>query len=248
MPLAVVTSSGTTPSCSQANQSPVRQNPVWISSAMSTIPLPRQNSASPGRNPSGGTTNPPSPWIGSMITAATLSSPTWVWIRLLTTSRALGRAPLPAAWPAQRVRHRHPVDLVGERAEPVLVRHVLGGQRHREVGAAVVGVVEDDDGLPAGGVPGDLDRVLHGLGAGVEQRRALVVRAGRQPAEFLADLDVALVRRDHEAGMGEPRHLLGDPRDLPAGRRCPRRSRRCRSRSRSASCRRRRRSPRRPRR
>jgi hypothetical protein len=34
MPLAVVTMSGTTPSCSLANQSPVRQNPVWISSAM----------------------------------------------------------------------------------------------------------------------------------------------------------------------------------------------------------------------
>src|ERR1700759_3428504 len=42
MPLAVVTMSGTTPSCSQANQSPVRQNPVWISSAMNTIPCPRQ--------------------------------------------------------------------------------------------------------------------------------------------------------------------------------------------------------------
>ena len=78
MPLAVVIRSGTTASCSQANQSPVRQNPVWISSAMKTIPCSRQNSASPGRNPSGGTTNPPSPWIGSMITAATLSSPTWV--------------------------------------------------------------------------------------------------------------------------------------------------------------------------
>ena len=88
MPLAVVTMSGTTPSCSQANQSPVRQNPVWISSAMNTIPCSRQNSASPGRNPSGGTTNPPSPWIGSMIRAATLSSPTWVWIRLLTMASA----------------------------------------------------------------------------------------------------------------------------------------------------------------
>ena len=55
---------------------------------MNTIPFSRQNPARPGRNPSGGTTNPPSPWIGSMITAATLSSPTWVWIRLLTVSSA----------------------------------------------------------------------------------------------------------------------------------------------------------------
>ncbi len=55
---------------------------------MNTIPYSRQNSASPGRNPSGGTTNPPSPWIGSMISAATLSSPTWVWISDFTMSRA----------------------------------------------------------------------------------------------------------------------------------------------------------------
>ena len=39
MPFAVVTRSGTTPSSSQANQSPVRQKPVWISSAMNTMPL-----------------------------------------------------------------------------------------------------------------------------------------------------------------------------------------------------------------
>ena len=55
---------------------------------MNTIPCSAQNSASPGRKPSGGTTNPPSPWIGSMITAATLSSPTWVWISVLIVSKA----------------------------------------------------------------------------------------------------------------------------------------------------------------
>ena len=31
---------------------------------------------------------PPSPWIGSRITAATLSSPTWVWISVLIVSSA----------------------------------------------------------------------------------------------------------------------------------------------------------------
>jgi hypothetical protein len=35
--------------------------------------------------------NPPSPWIGSMMTAATFSSPTCVWIRLVTTSSASSR-------------------------------------------------------------------------------------------------------------------------------------------------------------
>ena len=88
MPLAVVIRSGTTPSWSTANQSPVRQNPDWISSATNTIPFSRQNAASPGMNPSGGTTKPPSPWIGSSTTAATFFSPTWVWIRLVIVSRA----------------------------------------------------------------------------------------------------------------------------------------------------------------
>ena len=39
MPLAMVMMSGTTPSCSQANHAPVRQNPDWTSSAMKTMPL-----------------------------------------------------------------------------------------------------------------------------------------------------------------------------------------------------------------
>ena len=76
MPLAVQIRSGTTPSWSQANQSPVRQNPVWISSAINNTPLDEHHSASAARYPLGGTMNPPSPWIGSMITAATLDSPT----------------------------------------------------------------------------------------------------------------------------------------------------------------------------
>ena len=83
-----------------------------------------------------------------------------------------------AARPPERVAHRRPVDLAGEGAEPVLVRHVLGGQRHGEVGPPVVAVVEGDDRLPAGHVTGDLDGVLDGLGAGVEQGGALLMVAG----------------------------------------------------------------------
>ena len=36
--------------------------------------------------------NPPSPWIGSMMTAATFSSPTCVWISPVMTSQRLGSA------------------------------------------------------------------------------------------------------------------------------------------------------------
>ena len=127
----------------------------------------------------------------------------------------LRRAPLRAAGPAQRIGHRHTVDLTGERAELVLVRHVLRGQRHGQVGPAVVRVVERDNRGPPRGVPGDLDGVLHRLRAGVDQRRPLVVIAGGAAGEFLAHGHVLLIRRDHEAGVSEPRGLLTDPRGHP---------------------------------
>ena len=125
--------------------------------------------------------------------------------------QGLGAACLGAAGPAQRVGHRRPVDLPGERPEALLVRHVLGGQRHGQVGAPVIGVVERDDRLAPGRVPGDLDRVLHRLRARVEQRGPLLVIARRARRELLADRDVLLVRGDHEAGVGEPGDLLADP-------------------------------------
>ena len=109
---------------------------------------------------------------------------------------------------AQRVRHRGTVDLGSERAEMVLVGEVLGGQRHRQVRAAVVRVVEHRDRLTARRMAGDLDGVLDRLGARVEQRGALLVVAGRHPRELFADGHVAFVRRHHEAGVREARHLL----------------------------------------
>ena len=110
----------------------------------------------------------------------------------------------------QRVGGRHPVDLGREGPELRLVGHRLGGQRHRQVGAAVVGVVEGNDRRTAGGQPRHLDRVLHGLGAGVEQCGALVVIAGSQGVEELGDLHVSLVGRHHETGVGEVSRLVGD--------------------------------------
>ncbi len=101
------------------------------------------------------------------------------------------------------IGHRHPVHLGRERAETVLVRHVLRGHRHRQVRAAVVGVIEHHDGIAAGGAARDLHRVLDRFGATVEQHRALGVVTGGQFRESLGDLDVPLVRGDHETGMGE---------------------------------------------
>ena len=74
----------------------------------------------------------------------------------------------------------------------------------------MIGVVEHDDRVASGGQPGHLDGVLDGLRAGVEQRGPLLVTAGGQPVQGLADRDVPVVRRDHKAGVGERSHLLLD--------------------------------------
>ena len=77
----------------------------------------------------------------------------------------------------------------------------------------MVGVVEDHDRGAAGGQARDLDRVLDGLGAGVEERGGLVEVARGQARELLADLDVVLVGRDHEAGVREVGHRAADRLD-----------------------------------
>ena len=118
---------------------------------------------------------------------------------------------------AERVGQRGPVDLGCEGAETVLVGHRLGGQRHREVGTPVVGVVERHHRLFAGVTAGDLDGVLDGFGAGVEQRGAFLIAPRCEPVEGFGDRDVPLVGRDHETGVGEVRGLVADGRDDPGG-------------------------------
>ena len=173
MPLARATRSGTTPSCSIANMAPVRANPVCTSSATSTIPRSAAHAASVGRKPGAGTTNPPSPRMGSTTSAATWSAPT---CRSATSiARSAACSPVMPGGVAQRVRRRDPVHLARERSEAGLVRHGPRRHRHREVGAPVVGVVEHEDRGAPGRPPGDLDGVLDGLGPGVHQHRPLLV-------------------------------------------------------------------------
>ena len=90
MPLAVVTRSGTMPNNSLANMTPVRPNPDCTSSAMKTTPFARHQSAIAGRKPSAGTMKPPSPWIGSTITAARLSAPICFSIVVIAAAAASG--------------------------------------------------------------------------------------------------------------------------------------------------------------
>jgi hypothetical protein len=61
-------------------------------------------------------------------------------------------------------------------------------------------VVEDDDRRPARGSARELDRVLDGFRAGVEEDRLLLCpRARGKLGEPPADVDVGLVHADHEA-------------------------------------------------
>ena len=217
MPLAVVTRSGTTPSWSQANQSPVRAKPVWISSAMKRMPLLAAPVGDPGQparrrdDEAALALDRLDEHRGAVVLAD-------LGVHGLHEGvEGLVRARLDATGPAVGVGHRGAVDLTGERTEAVLVGHVLRRQRHREVGPAVVGVVEHDDRVAAGVVAGDLDGVLHRLGPGVEQRRALLVGARGELGQLLADLDVLLVGRDHEAGVGEVGDLPLDRLDHARG-------------------------------
>jgi hypothetical protein len=79
-------------------------------------------------------------------------------------------------------------------------------------------VVEDHHRVAAGGRPGDLHGVLDGLRARVEQRALLGVAPGRQLRERRADVDVPVVRRDHEAGVGERADLVPDVAHHGVGR------------------------------
>jgi hypothetical protein len=105
------------------------------------------------------------------------------------------------------------VHLGRERAVAVLVGDVLRREAHRQVGAAVVGVVERDDGHLLREVARDLHGVLDGLGARVEERRALLVVAGGELVELLGDGDVVVVGGDGEARVREGVELGGDGLD-----------------------------------
>ena len=140
-----------------------------------------------------------------------------------------------------RVRHRSAVDLGRERPEARLIGLDLGGHRHRQERAAVEGVVEDDDGRPTGCRARDLDGVLVGLGARVDEDRLLLLPgARRELREPTADLDVRLVDAHHEALVEVVVGLRLDRSRRPARSGGPCSGSRCRRRNRGRCGRRRR--------
>ncbi len=81
------------------------------------------------------------------------------------------------------------------------------------------GVVEDDDRLAPGGGAGNLDSVLEGLGAGVDEVRPTGHVARHQLVQALRQRDIALIRGHLEARVGETGGLLGHScRDQLRGR------------------------------
>ena len=127
----------------------------------------------------------------------------------LRDQRALqGRKRFLGARAAVLVRERHSVDLGCERPQPRLVRVRLRGQRKGQQRPSVEAAFEGDHRRTAGVDARELDRVLDGFRAGVEERclrRRAKRRRGDQP---LRKRDVDLVRDDREVGVGELGELL----------------------------------------
>ena len=109
-----------------------------------------------------------------------------------------------------RVRRRRAVDLRCERPEALLVLD-LAGHRHRQQGPPVERSAEDEDGGTAGRRARDLDRVLDGLRAAIQENASLVgAPARRDLGEQAAHLDVGFVHPDHEALVQIAVELLAD--------------------------------------
>ncbi len=155
---------------------------------------PAQNSASPFTNPGAGTMNPPSPWIGSMITRGDVLLADVLVHLVDRVGERLLRAVLRAARPPVRVGERQPVDLRHERAHALLVRHHLRGERHRHQGPAVERVVERDDGAA---VPWPVRAILIAFSTASAPEFANIVLAGpsigASRVQPLGELDVGLV-------------------------------------------------------
>ena len=196
---------------------PVRPNPVCTSSATKTIPLLGAPPRSAGRKPGAGSMKPPSPWIGSMTSAAIWSAPTCLLDLVdrpgggLLAGHALGGRG--SRRPPGRGRPR------ARTGRSPLVGHGLGGQRHREVGAAVVAVVEDDDRGTIGRARAIFTAFSTASAPELNSATFLAWSPGVSSASASHDRDVPLVRRDHETGVGEVGELRGAPPRRPRGRR-----------------------------
>ena len=159
-------------------------------------------------NSCGATMKPPSPWTGSTTIAATVSAATWLSEGALERGERVGGRDPPVL-----VRERHAVDLGRERTEPRLVGVRLRREREREERPPVEAALEGDHGGTSRVRARELDRVLDGFGARVEERRLRRAAERRQCEQPLGERDVDLVRDDREVRVHEAGGLLLDGLD-----------------------------------
>ena len=193
--LASIITSGTTPSASQANRSPVRPRPVWISSRTSRTPASSADRADLGE-----------------VAGGRLHDAALALDRLDEEGRVMPR-PI-GQGPAQRVdvTVRHLVEVRRRRAE--VASDSPGCRWRRAPRASCRGscpCVERMPQPPRGG-PAELDRGLDGLGAAVGERHPAEPLGGdlHQPCRELARR--VEQRGLHETGLAPgPQPLEGTP-------------------------------------
>ena len=171
MPFATVIASGMMPECWYANHSPVRPAPVCTSSMISSASCRWVSSRAASRKPSGRSTTPASPLMGSTKSAATASSS--VRLERLDRRRDVLH---PARQRLERLAH---------------VR--LAGERERAHRAAVERVDErEHPGARAAGLlqSGELERRLVRLGARVAEEHAALLAGAREADEPLGELEL----------------------------------------------------------
>ena len=117
---------------------------------------------------------PPSPRMGSMTMAAVLWAPICLTTR---SSRALRPPSRSGRGRSASEGSQGAVDLGAKGPKPSLVGDILGGHRHGQQGAAVVGVAEGDDRRAMGGDPAILT-AFSTASAPVENSATFGVRAG----------------------------------------------------------------------
>ena len=210
--LARHTTSGTIPACSNAHITPVRPNPVWTSSAMSTMPCSSQNERRPRRNAAG----------RRRVAALALDRLDEDRADRLgrhdargqvaqVAQAALGRRRLVAAEVAVRGGEGQHVDARQQRLVAAPVVQVGARDRCRPEGPAVEGAAEGDDARPARHPAGELERRLDRLGARVHEEDR-VERLGERRRELVGQADRRLRVADRGRGHDEPVDLLVDRR------------------------------------